>query len=96
MAGLVVEVDERDWTCACVLVYEFGNLAVDSGGVVVGKLIEVDMKDFEGECEDIIDDGGGIGGEGVEEGGKLEWVCEDFCGEDAGGGIRLWRSAAIF
>ena len=58
---MVVEVDNRDWTCACGYLYEFGNLAVNPGGVVVGKLIEVDMKDFEGECEDIVDDGSGIG-----------------------------------
>ena len=58
---MVVEVEDRDWTCASCYLYEFGNLAVDPGGVVVGKLIEVDMKDFEGECEDIVDDGGRIG-----------------------------------
>ena len=39
MAGLIVEVDDRDGTCASGYLYKFGNLAVEPGGVVVGKLI---------------------------------------------------------
>lgn len=96
MAGLVVEVDDRDWRCGSGHFYEFGNLAVDLGGVVVGELIEVDMEHFEGEGEDIIDDGGGIGGKGLEEGATLDWLCENFCGEDPRDGFGLCRSAPLF
>jgi len=96
IAGLVVEVDNRDRTRDCGSLYEFGNLAVDPSGVVVGKLMEIDMEDFEGECENVVDNGGGIGGKGLEEGAALHWLCEDFCGEDPRGGIRVGRSTPAF
>jgi hypothetical protein len=93
---LVVEVDNGDWRYVCGSFYEFGNLAMDPSGVVVGKLMKVDMEDFEGECKDVVDDGSGIGGKGLEEGATLDWLCEDLCGEDPRGGIRVGRRTPLF
>lgn len=82
VASLIVEVGHWDWRRGRDLLYELSNVAVRSGRVVVGKLMEVDMENLECEDEDVVDDRCGICRKGLEESPPLNGLCENLGGHD--------------